>query len=403
MHKSQLFILFCILSIILLAIQAFFIKNNINYSDDQQEFFGLIINEPDIRQEYTNLTIQSQKFTGLILARVPLYPEYQYGDLLKINCRLQPPKNSANFDYEKYLAITDIYYLCYQPEIQVLDHSQGNFLISKIYQYKNYCLRIIEKIWVMPVSGFMAGLLLGLKKSLPQEIINDFTITGTIHILVVSGSHLVVFSALLKTILKNLGVNRKKQFYIITGILIFYVFLTGWSAAAVRAGWMAILTMLAEKFGRPKNVFNILVFSCFIMTVQNPRIIFYDVGFQLSFLATVGLVYLSKPIERVLFFMPKFFGVKSLMAQTFAAIICTTPIIWWHFRRISLIAPLANLLIVPLISVVMITGMMTLAVGAVWPPAAQIAGWFVALWVQLILIINHWLAQIPWAQLDLNN
>lgn len=399
MHKSRILLIFCLICIIFLAFHSLLLKTNIGYSEKKQKFSGLIIKEPDIRQNYTNLIIKSKKINGLILVRTPLYPEYQYGDSLELECELQKPQNSDNFNYEKYLAVSDIYYLCYQPEIKLIEKNQGNIFLEYLYRFKNYCLQIIENIWVMPVSAFMAGLLLGLKKSLPSEIIDEFTRTGTIHILVVSGSHLVVFSVLIKEILKHLYVNRKKQFFLVSLTLILYVTLTGLSAAAIRACLLAILVMLVERLGRARNIFNILVFTCFLMILQNVNIIFYDVGFQLSFAATIGLIYFAKPIERCLFFMPKFFNIRNLLAQTLAAIFLTTPIIWWHFQRISLIAPLANLLIVPLISAVMIFGLITVIIGAIWPIVGQYLGYLVAVLVQLILIINHWLAQISWAQI----
>lgn len=399
MHKSRIFLFFCLISIIIFGILVFFEKGQ--EKNNNENFVGLVVKEPDVRQQYTNLTVKAENIDGLILLRTNLYPEYQYGDLLAIGCELQEPKNSENFNYEKYLSVSDIYYVCYWPEISLLGNNQGNFFYAKILRFKKYLYNIIEKIWAMPVSAFIAGLLLGLKKVLPQEITNDFMRTGTIHILVVSGSHLVIFSAFLKEILKNLYINRKKQFYIISLTLIFYVIFTGMSAAAVRACLLAILVMLAEKVGRPKAILNILIFSAFLMILQNPRILLYDTGFQLSFLATVGLVYLSKPMEKILFFIPKFFSIRILLAQTLAAIIMTNPLIYWQFQRISLVAPLANLLTVPLISLIMISSMAVIILFIIFPVAGQFAGWAVGILVQFVLWINHYLASLPWASMEL--
>lgn len=399
MHKSRIFLLFCLVAIIILGILTYFESGQelIN----KQDFIGLVVEEPDIREAYTNLTVESKDINGLILLRVNLYPEYHYGDLLEISCDLQKPKNSENFNYEKYLAVSDIYYTCYQPEINLLKNNQGNLFFRKLFQFKKYLYNIIEKIWAMPISAFIAGLLLGLKKVLPQEITDDFMRTGTIHILVVSGSHLVMFSAFLKEILRNFYLNRKKQFYIISIALILYVIFTGMSAAAVRACWLAILVMIAEKVGRPKAIFNILIFSAFIMILQNPRILLFDTGFQLSFLATVGLVYLSKPMEKILFFVPKFFSIRNLLAQTMAAIIMTNPLICWQFQRISLVAPLANLLTVPLISLIMITSVGAIVISIIYPPLGQLTAWGVGILVQFVLWINHYLAGLSWASIEL--
>ncbi|MFA6027883.1 MAG: ComEC/Rec2 family competence protein [Patescibacteria group bacterium] len=375
-----------------------YIKEN-NYYNKEISFQGVVAQETDERNLYTNLIVKSDKFNGLVLVKAPVYPQYQYGDLLEIYCLIEKPDKIEDFDYAKYLAISDIYSLCSDPQIKLLGEHKGDIILQNIFALKKYLQNIINKIWTMPSSAFMAGLLLGMKKGLPAEIENDFKSTGTIHILVVSGSHLVVLAAFVRELLKNFYINRKKLFYIIAGVLIFYVVLTGMSAAAVRAALLAILIMLAEKFCRPKATLNILIFSAFLMVIQNPKILVYDTGFQLSFLATVGLVYLSKPMEKVLFFLPQFLGIKNLMAQTLSAIALTNPIIWYQFGRLSLVAPLANLLTVPFINSIMIAGMVAVFLAALIPILGQLAAWLVMLLINLVLFINHWLASLSWASI----
>lgn len=395
------FLLLCALAFLAggYYLKASYIKEN-NYYNKEISFQGVVVKEPDERNQYTNLIVQSEKFKGLVLLRAPVYPAYQYGDLLEIYCAIEKPDKIEEFDYGKYLAVSNVYSICGEPQIKLIGQRQGNYFLEKIYQFKKYLQKIIERIWVMPNSAFMAGLLLGLKKGLPLDIENDFKSTGTIHILVVSGSHLVVLAAFVRELLKNFYINRKKIFYIIAVVLIFYVVLTGMSAAAIRAALLAILIMLAEKFGRPKATLNILIFSAFLMVLQNPKILVYDTGFQLSFLATVGLVYLSKPMEKIFFLLPRFFSVRNVLSQTMAAIILTNPIIWYQFGRISLIAPLANLLTVPFINGIMISGMGVVFLAAIIPSVGQLAGWLVMLLINFVLFINHWLASFSWASIE---
>ena len=371
-----------------------------NYFNKQITFQGIIIKEPDVREAYTQLTLTAKKFQGRVLVKTNVYPSYAYGDLLEVKCKIQKPEPVEGFSYDKYLARYGIYATCTQPRITLIKSGQGNLLLNTIFIFKNKCKKVIEVVWTLPVSAFMSGILLGLKRGLPQEVADYFKRTGTIHILVISGLHVLIISSLINQSLKHFYIPRPKKIYAMAIILSSFVIFTGAAPSVTRAVLMALTVLLAEKFGRPKTTLNVLVFAATLMLLHNPKILVFDMGFQLSFLATVGLVYLSDKVEKILIFIPKLLGMRSLLAASMSAILLTNPLILYQFQKFSVIAPLANIIIVPFIPVIMSAGLFILGVGLIWTQAAQILGWGLMLVVTFVIETAKYLSGFEWASIE---
>ncbi|MFZ5365023.1 MAG: ComEC/Rec2 family competence protein [Patescibacteria group bacterium] len=382
------------------------IAENINFYNEQNVIFeGIISEEVDLRSDHQKLTIEVQKVasrgvSGRVLVKIELFPSYEYGQKLRVECFLRQPGKIEDFDYGRYLSRYDIYSTCYNPDIEILASNQGNLIKNSLLKIKKFCLGKINKILPEPHASFMAGLLLGVRKGIPPDIMEAFNRTGVTHIIAVSGYNITIIAVALMNLLKSLSSSRKKSVYFAcTGIIIF-VFLCGASAAVLRAAVMGIVALLAKQAGRKTNVIYILILTIFIMLLMNPRILIFDVGFQLSFLATAGLIYLSKPIEKFLKFLPTFFGLRENFSTTMAAIISTTPLIMYNFGRISLIAPLANIMILSVIPIAMFWGFAGLVLSLISVTAAQIFSWLTWLILEYIIRVIEALSNLSWAALD---
>ncbi len=366
-------------------------------------FVGQVIKPPDLREQYTLLTVRSSAFPDLVLVKTNVQSSYHYADWLAITGQLSEPSSSADFDYQKYLARYQISATCQYPAINLLaappPPSLKIKLLSAIYNFRDRCQRQLAGLWPYPLDEFFSGLLFGFTRGLPEQITNDFRRTGTIHILVVSGYHVLIFSQLLSQLLSYGSVARPKKIYFIALFLLVFIIFTGAAASVIRASLMALALLLAEKFGRPTQNFNIIILVITLMLIQNPLILFFDLGFQLSFLATIGLIYGSQFFIRLLFFLPQLGGLRSLAGATLAAIALTSPLILFQFRTFSLIAPLANLLIVPLIPFITLTGFVILAISFVCWPVAQAGAWLLGALVDSLIALNGWLAALSWAQI----
>jgi len=391
--------------------------NEIYYYNKQRvEFVGIIVAEPDTRQDNVKLTIKAkeilfnkigQKANGLVLVTNYLYPEFAYGDEVHLICDLQEPGNINGFDYNQYLGRYDIYSVCYYPKITLLAHGQANFVLASIYKVKNYFITTVNSILPEPQASFLGGLLIGAKRSIPDDLMKIFSETGTTHMVAVSGYNVTIIAVFLMLLAQNFGFSRKKSFWLIIIFLLFFITITGLQASIFRAALMGTLALLATYLGRKSKIDNILVLTVALMLMVNPKILVFDFGFQLSFLATLGLIYLN-PVLTEVFKVKKFIKFKSLqiilgdyLLTTISAIIMTTPIILYNFGKLSLIAPLANILVLPLVPLAMLLGFMAGILGVIFQPMGWVVGWLVWVVLTYIIWVLEKLASLPWAYFQL--
>ncbi|MCX6746393.1 MAG: ComEC/Rec2 family competence protein [Candidatus Parcubacteria bacterium] len=381
------------------------------YNGREVQVRGFIDKEPDQREDKVKLEIKSQqiflnnswqKVKGKILVTNYLYPEYNYGDKLELICNLLTPEKVQGFAYDDYLARYNVYSTCYNPKITLLEKNQGNFVLAKILKIKNFFIARINYVLAEPQSSFLAGLLIGAKRAIPADLQNNFSKTGTTHIVAVSGYNVTIIAVFLMLIFQNLGLGRKKSFWVIIGFLIFFAVMTGLQSSCIRAAIMGGVVLLANYLGRTSKIKNVLVLTVILMLIANPKILVFDLGFQLSFLATLGLVYLNPILTRLLrtenikhTFLKVILG--DYLLTTVSAIIMTQPIILYNYGKISLVAPLANILILPFVPLAMLLGFMTGILAMIWTGLGWVAGWSVWLVLTYIIWILEKLAGLNWA------
>ncbi|MFA6428859.1 MAG: ComEC/Rec2 family competence protein [Candidatus Buchananbacteria bacterium] len=386
--------------------------NQISYYNGQEvRVVGTVCQEPDERSNHVRLTFctkemlvpQATALSGKILIKSTLYPKYQYGDQLKLKCELFAPQNLTNqttgqvFDYEKYLARYDIYATCWQPEITLLAHHQGNFLLVAIYQLKNNFLNIINQLLTEPAAAFLAGLLLGQRQGIAPELMLAFNTLGITHILAISGYNITILAVLLSEIGYWFYFSRQQVFWLVTFGLIFFVIVTGASASVVRAAVMGWLVILAQRLGRLSQMQYVLALTAALMVWLNPKILWWDVGWQLSFVATLGLVYLNPVLVKIFNRLPNFGPVKETLVTTLSAVLLTTPLSLYYFGRLPLLSPLANLLILPVIPWAMALGLIMVLLGSWWLGLGKLVGFMVYLVLSYIVVVAKNLASISFA------
>ncbi len=408
MSKSKIFyfcfcFVFLILGIWRYQVIELRIKNNelIEYNDSDEEIvlIGRVAKEPDVRETNTKLTIETRfpignRVSARILVTVSRYPGYKYGDELKITGKLQTPPVFEDFNYKDYLIKDGIYSVVYYPEVELLNRGEYKNFISAAYAeilfFKDKLRQSIYRSLSPPQSSILGAMLLGDKNRMSQDLKEKLNIAGVRHITAVSGMHVVILSSILMSLLLWLGFWRGQAFYISIIIIFLFITMTGFQASGVRAGIMGGLFLLGQKIGRKSVSSRSIVMAAGTMLVINPLLLFHDVGFQLSFLATMGIIYLSSAFKKWLRFIPqKLIRLKEIIAMTFAAQIFTLPILVYNFGRISLVAPLTNVLILPFVYWIMIFGFIFGLAGILWQPLGMIFSlpcWF--LLTYLIKIVD---------------
>lgn len=249
-----------------------------------------------------------------------------------------------------------------------------------------------NRIWPLPESSLAAGLAVGSRERFAPALAAAMQRTGTTHLVAVSGANVALVLYLAQ---RWLPVRRPRlRFGVLSALLGVFVLLTGGSASVARAGLMSWVLGVAATVGRPISPVRLLVLVAALLTVRHPLIVSADLGFQLSFLAVLGLVVLIPPLERQL---PGPQGLTSLLAATLAAYLATAPLIASTFGTVSLIAPLANLAVALIALPAMVLAMVTLALGTLLPPVGSVLGWLTwPVFASLTWLIEH-AAAVPGA------
>lgn len=336
---------------------------------------------------------------GKILVYASPYENYNYGDELSFKGTVKIPENFDDFDYRKYLRGRNIYLISYYPELDKLEANQKGYyktFFGALYSFRKRADDNINSLLPAPAGNIVSAMTLGISSPETKEVMENFNKTGTSHVIAVSGFHMVVVTAILMFILLGIGVNRGKVFYLAALGIFCFVILSGSPASAVRSGIMAFVFLLAVKVGRGGNAFNALIFSAALMIFLNPYILSSDVGFQLSFLATFGLIVILPVLENKLKRLPELGGIKKIFLTTLAAQIAVFPILIMNFGQFSLLSFVANILILPTVPLLMIGGFLLIGVSFFSIFAAKIIALPVYFLVSYEIAIVDILSRTDW-------
>lgn len=245
-----------------------------------------------------------------------------------------------------------------------------------------------------PQSDLLAGILLGVQESMAPDLRQDFRATGTSHIVALSGFNVTIIITILSGTLVAI-IGRRLAWWPTLALIIGFVIMTGASASVTRAAVMAVIVMVGQQSGRPVASSRLLSYTMVIMTAVNPLILRYDLGFQLSFLATIGLVYISPSVSARLGWVPTMADLRGNLSSTLAAMISTEPLLLWTFGRFSVVAPLVNLAVLPFIPLIMAMGVVAL----ILPLAVPVTDALLRLVLWVITTAGSWSfaqAMTPW-------
>lgn len=381
---------------------------------------GLISGEPDVRQNNQKLELNIQKLIkndreykieGKILVTANLYPSYNYGDLVEIYGKLQAPESFNDFAYDRYLAKFDIYSVSYYPKISVIGSGRGNIFYNYILYFKDKIRDVFFNNLSEPEASLACAVILGYKKSIPSDWQNIFAKSGISHITAISGMHISILTAMIISFFLGVGFSRRYVFYLSALTLFFYITLIGLPASAMRAGLMGFLVLWALNVGRLGKLINSLVMAALILLFINPHLLRDDIGFQLSFLAILGIVYVYPRLDEYcssifqktssrLANTKIFDSIKSIFLITISAQVFTLPVLAYNFSMISLVAPLTNIFVLwclPLLIILTLTA----AVFSFLLPGLGVLFFLPAqLILEYIMVIAKYFSELPFSFLD---
>lgn len=344
------------------------------------EIMGVVADEPAKKIDKQQLVIRLEeiagaKFSGAekVLVTAGLYPEYSYGDRLRISCRFTEPKEISDFDYPRYLSMGDIYGLCYWPEIATLPAVARNdgVIFKNLFKFKSFLIGKVNGAMPEPYASFLSGLVLGARSAMPPRLLDDFQRAGITHIIAISGWNISFLSFIFLPAFFYLRIRRGKAFYLMLVFIFLYAILTGASASVIRAAIMGATLLLAQKMGRLNDGGRALLYAATIMLLINPRVI-YDAGFYLSASAAFGLIYFAPIIDARLIIKSR--TIKNYISATVTAVIFTLPISSYIFKGVSLWALPVNLLVLPFVPVAFVASLAGMVLASILPAPLEALG-----------------------------
>jgi len=343
---------------------------------------GIVIEEPEIYLNRVRLTIEIPLLKARLLATTNFYPEIQYNDKVQITGVLEEPPSFDGFDYQGYLQRHGIYFLMSYPKIEITE-KHGFSLKYALIAFKQRLKQNIEKIFSFSQAGFFEALIFGDENNFSQEWKEKLNLTGVRHIAAVSGANVTILTTMLLNFLLFLGFWRRQAFWLCLVLIFSYILMIGAPACGVRAGIMAGLFLYAQHCGRIADPERLIVMALTIMLFFNPLLLKSDIGFQLSFLAVMGLIYLSPLFSNMFKKLPNILGLRINLASTLAAQIFVLPLLLYNFGQFTLLAPITNILILPAVPLLTIAGFVFSLVGIF----SQKLAWFISLPIQFLMQI----------------
>jgi len=361
-------------------------------------FTGIVVSEPEQRENTTRFVFQADNGEK-VLVNTDLYSPVQYGDQVRMEGKLGEPgiiedKNGSRpFDYSKYLSKDDIYYTLNFTEVEVLSGGHGNPVKRILFKIKRSFVRKTKQVLAEPYASLLSGLIVSGKEAMPKDILEEFRRAGVIHIVVLSGYNITIIAEFIKTVFRSSAFS-------VVGIILF-VIMTGAEATVVRAALMVLTVIFAKMFRRKFSAPRALLVAAFLMLIQNPKILVFDPSFQLSFLATSALIFVSPLLERHLKWCPEKWGLRSTLATTLATQTIVLPYLIYSTGNFSLVSLPANMLILLIIPATMLVGFIATLVAYISPIIALPFSYAAHLLLVWILGVSHYLGNLSFASVTI--
>ena len=260
----------------------------------EQELIVRVVSEPDVRENYARYVVSVSHEDApediRALLYVPTYSYYEYGEVLRVTGALEPVENfTEEFNWKQYLSKDEIYGQLFSPEVKRINTFDGGYIQRGLFGIKRELLSSVSRILPEPHAALAGGLVFGGKRSLPREVLDDFRVAGLIHIVVLSGYNITIVAVALMALLSRFKLRTRISLGAVA--MIAFGIMVGGGPTVVRSVLMALLALLARALGREYQVGRALIAALVLMVFWSPKVLIFDTGFQLSFVATAGLIY----------------------------------------------------------------------------------------------------------------
>jgi competence protein ComEC len=364
----------------------FYINKNIPFGI-KTDFIGVVRKtEQSVAAQKLVLELESP-YNGKVKVNVQRYPSFKYGDRVRVTGGIikKPLPESLNF-YKK----ENIQGIINFPKTELMESGQGNFLKASLLDLKQSIINVFKELLPVEKAAFLSGITLGERQEFSKEFEEKMSLSGTTHLVALSGYNISIIALVVASIF-GAWFSRGISFYLSVLVIILFVLMTGAEASVVRAAIMGIIALLAKETERMFSMRNAIVIAAFLMILFNPRVLVFDVGFQLSFAALLGIVYLMPVFKKILKVEDKgFLNWKENALTTVSAQLAVVPLLLGNFGIFSLTSFLANILILSTVPLTMGLGFIMGGLGFISKFLADIVGFA----VNMLLSYELWIIDV---------
>lgn len=330
----------------------------------------------------------------------------KYGDKIEFYLEYEKPSTARNymgFDYSNYLKTKKIFGTVNlkEEDVEIISHDNSNIILRKIYELRNLMKTKIEKLLPKETSGLCLGMLIGETSGIEENMQENFRDSNLSHILAVSGANVSYIIVSITYIFNKMCLRKRLSKIISIILLILFMLLTGCTSSVNRACIMAILMLIAELLYRKSDVYNNLAISALVLLIINPYSLL-DIGFQLSYMGTIGIVFLHDKIGNFIKInnkIVKYFF--EMIAVTTCANLAIIPIMMFHFNTISLTFYFSNIIVGPILGIVVIIGFIMFFISLIFTPISSLIAIVLNLMLKFIIKIAEITANMPFSKITI--
>ena len=394
---------------------------NQSYNEQEVEIQAIVISdktEKEYKDVYQIQVIKPQKFKMLLnLKKDKNYKlELQYGDKISFTATYEIPsiaRNEGGFNYQQYLKTKNIVGIAnIKPnQVKVIEKNKISIINKVIHDIRINTIEKIKEILPADTANLCTGILLGEMSELSEDIQEDFRKSNLLHVLAISGANISYILLGIGTVVQKLKFHKRWSKIALIVFLMFFMTLVGFGASVTRACIMAILQLLAGILFKKSDIYQNLAISSFILLLANPYTLF-DIGFQLSFGGTIGIVLFSKRLTQksnkidgetnkleILNEKKQIGKIREICIVTLSANLLIIPIMMYHFNTISFTFLISNLLVSPILEISLIWGMIFLITIFIFQPIAILISFFIHPILQLMIWIANFSGKLPFSQI----
>ncbi len=362
--------------------------------DKKISFSGVVVSNPVLKSSSQDFKLRlSPPFSGNILVKTSRYPEFRYGDEVKIEGKINEPYSKS---YSRYLAKERISGVVTFAKVQKLSSGKGSRIKSFLFSVKNRMTESFQTVLPPQESALLAGLTLGERGEFSKDFKEAMSKSGTTHIVALSGYNITIIVWAVMGLFLWFSVRRRLAFIFTILVIGGFVVMTGAEASVVRAAIMGILVMLAREVGRLYDFRNVIILAGLMMVLDNPKVLVFDIGFQLSFLALLGIIYLKPAIMKFFRISEEkgFLSWRDNLLTTASAQFTVAPLLIANFGNFSLTSLIANVVILELIPVTMGLGFIVAGLSFISYYASFILSWLAQILLKFEILVIEFFAKV---------